>query len=162
MFKIPAPIKNNTSSKGFSLIELLIVISIMAILAVVSVTVYSNVQKNARNSARRADVDSIIKAIETAKNPNNSTYGAIAIDGAAFQSGSVPRDPSSDQVYCVSPTGAATSAGAALTAAFTSCPTASGWVSINGTSYTVPASATSVRVCASLEGGNPYCKVTVQ
>lgn len=160
MIKSTAIFKKNASPKGFSLIELLIVISIMAILAVVSVTVYSNVQRNARNAARRADIDSIIKAIETAKVPTNATYGAIAITGASFQSGNVPSDPSTTQVYCVSPTGTATAADAAIAAAFTSCP--STYVSINGASYTVPTGATSVRACASLEGGNPYCKVTVQ
>ncbi len=50
--------------KGFTLVELLIVISIIAILSVIGITVFSGIQKGARDARRKADIDSIAKAYE--------------------------------------------------------------------------------------------------
>lgn len=58
--------------KGFTLIELLVVISIIAILSVIGITVFSNVQKGARDAKRRGDIDAIAKALEIYKSVNGS------------------------------------------------------------------------------------------
>lgn len=50
--------------KGFSLIELLIVISIIAILAVVGLVSYTDFIKNSRDARRQADLKTIQSALE--------------------------------------------------------------------------------------------------
>ncbi len=52
------------SAKGFTLVELLVVISLIAILSTIGVAVYSGVQKQARISKRVQDLKSIQAALE--------------------------------------------------------------------------------------------------
>lgn len=52
------------SSKGFSLIELMVVVAIIAILASIGMVVYGNVQKSARLAKRMADLKGIETALE--------------------------------------------------------------------------------------------------
>lgn len=51
-------------NKGFTIIELLIVIVIIAILATIGVVAYGGVQQNARDSKRKSDVSSLHTGIE--------------------------------------------------------------------------------------------------
>ncbi len=50
--------------RGFTLIELMVVISILAILVAIGVTSYSTIRKNSRDSIRKADLHSIQNALE--------------------------------------------------------------------------------------------------
>ena len=50
--------------KGFTLIELLVVISIIAILSAIGMTVFSGVQKGARDAKRVADLNAIATSLE--------------------------------------------------------------------------------------------------
>jgi len=76
--------------RGFTLIELLVVISIIAILSVIGMVVFTGVQKNARDSKKRSDVDAIVKAAEIKYNIG----GAYAqITPGDFASGGVPVPP---------------------------------------------------------------------
>lgn len=50
--------------QGFTLFELLVSISIIAILTVVAIVSYSNAQKKARDARRIQDVDAVGKALE--------------------------------------------------------------------------------------------------
>lgn len=47
------------SAKGFTLVELLIVITIIAVLSTIGMTVYSSAQKSARDAKRKADLNQI-------------------------------------------------------------------------------------------------------
>lgn len=51
-------------SKGFTLVELLVVISIIAILSTFAIGSYTNVQKNARDAKRKADLAVIQSYLE--------------------------------------------------------------------------------------------------
>lgn len=50
--------------KGFTLVELLVVVSIMTILALVSLSTFSNQNRRARDSRRMADLEQIRNALE--------------------------------------------------------------------------------------------------
>lgn len=79
------------NKSGFTLIELLVVVSIIAILSVIGITVFTGVQKNARDAKRRGDVEAISKALEAKYNNTTAAYPAIAVTD--FSSGAMPVDP---------------------------------------------------------------------
>ncbi len=55
---------SNVQRRGFSLLELLVTISIMGILMALATVSFTTAQKNSRDSRRRADVEGIRKAVE--------------------------------------------------------------------------------------------------
>ena len=70
---------------GFTIVELLIVIVVIAILAAITITTYSGIQQRSRDVARQSDVTTIQKALELYRmdngrfpvevpNPGNSTW----------------------------------------------------------------------------------------
>lgn len=83
---------NKVASKGFTLVELLIVIVVIAILAAVTIVAYNGAQGRARDSARYSDVKNILDALELyhsqngvfpANSPTMSTNpGGCAIGGS--------------------------------------------------------------------------------
>lgn len=92
------------SQLGFTLIELMVAISIVAILSIVGIVVYTNVQKTARDSRRSQDLNSIANALESKKQAGGVVYQALT--AAEFSGGVVPKDPKADstgsdnQKYC--------------------------------------------------------------
>jgi len=50
--------------RGFTIVELLIVIVVVAILAVISIVAYSGIQQRARDNVRKQDVATIAKALQ--------------------------------------------------------------------------------------------------
>lgn len=88
-----APLSVN-KPRGFTLVELLVVISIIAILSVVGMAVFTGVQKGARDAKRRADVDAVSKAYEVKYN-NTGSYGDLNPEQNTdlFASKQFPKDP---------------------------------------------------------------------
>lgn len=87
--------------KGFTLVELMVVVAIIAVLTVIGIIVFGNIQQKARDSRRRADIDSIAKVLEA--HYNDTTCGATTaapycnITGNAatlFSNGKLPVNPS--------------------------------------------------------------------
>ena len=100
----------HASKKGFSLLELLVVISIIAILVGLSAVSYSTAQKKARDARRRGDMRAVQAAYEQyyADPTNNSAYPASCSSSliTPYVPGGWPTDPqnatSSGQVYTTS------------------------------------------------------------
>ena len=140
--------QNYQSKKGFTLVELLIVITIIAVLSAVGIVVFGGLQKNARDAARRADIDTISKAMEIGY--NNTTGQYIGLATTMFSGSTFPQDPirtttncsaSRVCIYCVR-------SGAG------DCPT-TGYTEVGA--LQPPAGAT-YTVCTNLEAGGNYCR----
>ena len=56
--------KSQPPSKGFTIVELLIVIVVIAILAAITIVAYNGIQARARDAQRQQDVQTITKALE--------------------------------------------------------------------------------------------------
>lgn len=72
-------LKHTTNSKerGFTLVELLIVIVVIAILAAISIVAYNGIQQRARNSAAEADASKVQTKVE-AWNSELASYPTAA------------------------------------------------------------------------------------
>ncbi|MBI2330355.1 type II secretion system protein [Candidatus Daviesbacteria bacterium] len=128
--------------KGFTLVELLVAISILAILSMIGVVGFTSVQKNARDAKRKADMDAMAAAMEA--NYITGTGYPTSVAGSWFAGSALPANPG--------PGGAAYN---------TNTPTTTGYVfcalleNKNGNS----ASSTSF---SSISGGDYYCRVNSQ
>lgn len=89
-----------SENKGFTLVELLIVIAIISILSTIGMAVYGNVQQNARDTKRRGDIDSIAAALEQKYNSYIGQYPAVddTFKSAMFPQG-FPQDPKNQDPY---------------------------------------------------------------
>jgi general secretion pathway protein G len=74
---------NMKGQKGFTLIELLVVIAIIAILAAVVLVALGNARGEARDSSRKADMNSVMTAIELYKTTEASALPGQAACGSA-------------------------------------------------------------------------------
>lgn len=70
-------------NKGFTLIELMIVIGIVAMLSSIGFTTYTSVQEDARNSKRKSDMKELKIALEQYKFKNGNRYPSTCTSGAA-------------------------------------------------------------------------------
>jgi prepilin-type N-terminal cleavage/methylation domain-containing protein len=68
--------------KGFTIVELLIVIIVIAILATITIVAYNGVQQRSRESKRAADMKSLQKAIMTYDTANSGVPLATTFSGA--------------------------------------------------------------------------------
>lgn len=94
------------SRSGFTLVELLVVVSIIAILSVIGLVIFTSTQKVARDARRRADIESISKALEVNYNTSAAIYPAIA--ASWFNNGAIPKDPTDTDYFGVPNPGGAT------------------------------------------------------
>ncbi len=96
--------KTVLTKSGFTLVELMVVISIIAILATIGLTVYTQAQKSARDAKRQQDLQEIQKALEQyyAVNQNYSSVASIysiSNFGSYFAAGAVPTDTQTTSNY---------------------------------------------------------------
>lgn len=68
----------NHKRHGFTIVELLIVIVVIAVLATISMVAFNGVQERARLSAHKSNLTSIVKAIELYYADNNSYPGSAS------------------------------------------------------------------------------------
>jgi type IV pilus assembly protein PilA len=77
--------KRIESEKGFTLIEMLIVIIILGILLAIAVPAYLKFKDRANNNAAAADIRAMIPAVE-AYNADNNGYAGMQIGGTGASS----------------------------------------------------------------------------
>ncbi len=75
-------LKKLRNSRGFTIVELLIVIIVIAILATLVITAYNGVQAKARDTKRQSDAKEVQKAAE-AYNADNGSYPDAEADFTA-------------------------------------------------------------------------------
>lgn len=75
---------------GFTLIELMIAVSILAILSAFGISRYVGAQQASKDAKKKADIDAIANAYETGFDFINKTYSALTTSDFA---GSFPKQP---------------------------------------------------------------------
>lgn len=142
--------------KGFTLVELLVVVAIIAILSIIGLTIFTSAQSNARDARRKSDVDAIAKAIETNRAPGTVAYVDLKKD--YFSGSTVPLDNMGNTTkpqYCIATAITGTVPGvptAWAKDATGGCPTApTGYAAITDADLTFITSTNAWRVCARLE-----------
>jgi len=104
---IRLPLLGKRSCQGFTLIELMVAISIIAILSALGLVAYTRVQQNARDARRAQDIDAMIQAVNVYGQNNNgnifaTTNGTVAVQLAGLVPpylNKVPEDPSCSANY---------------------------------------------------------------
>lgn len=144
----------NSTNKGFTLVELMVVVAIIAILAAIGITVFSNQSANSRDARRKADVDSISAAYET---HFNSIAGSGCTGGTAaqycapavgwFASGAYPVDPNGGGNYYWNGAASIPAAGGATYTVCAVLDGATGNSSTNGDGTTFTAAVNGTRYC---------------
>lgn len=70
------------SRRGFTIVELLIVIVVIGILASITIVAYNGIQQRARDAGRLQDAKSIEKALLIHLTQNGSLFGPTSTDGS--------------------------------------------------------------------------------
>lgn len=153
--------------RGFTLIELMVVVMIIAILVAIGVVIFGNATRKSRDDRRIADINAIANAMEAHLNSeaNGGCTGGVvgqycALDAKFFTTQLVPKDPLNSPTACNSHKCGYCSKGTA------------GVVGVCTTESTVdqnqPPTGVGYMICANLETyGGPgnkdyYCRTNLQ
>lgn len=75
-------VKNDTQ-RGFTIVELLIVIVVIGILAAITIVAYNGIQGRARDTARTSAITSVMKALEYYR-VDNTAYPSVGTDNVGY------------------------------------------------------------------------------
>lgn len=104
-------LKQPTMKRGFTLIEILVTVSIIGLLTMIGVTNFRVANQKARDGRRQGDLEQIKAALELYRTdqgeyPTDNVISAgTIVFGVITYMKKVPADPSSDQVYYYSSDG---------------------------------------------------------
>lgn len=160
---------------GFTLIELLIAVAIIAVLAVLAVTYYGNIQSNARDTKRKAEIHALAGALEI--NKFNGFYTPLSksqLSGRVWPGETVGGSASAldpqGYPYCIVLSTSGTALSPTSVSGWertSSCASSNGGIPIDNTNMTSVAftDVNAWSVCTRLENaGNPvvYCQGNAQ
>ena len=160
-----------SKERGFTLIELLVTIAIISVISVIAVALLGNVQADARDSKRKAELEALSNALEVNKTSGGGTYNPLLANqlaGGVFPGGGAEALDPQGYPYCIKastttipPTNSVIGAGV-----WASGTTACGEATYLKISGTVPANTTvSWTLCTRLENkGTPqvFCRTNRQ
>lgn len=94
----------STRRGGFTLIEILVAISIVAILTMIGITNFRVANKKARDGKRKGDLEQIKAALELYRTDEGEYPGSVSFGGTIESGGTtymnpVPDDPNEDYNY---------------------------------------------------------------
>jgi general secretion pathway protein G len=96
------PVQGRQRGGGFTFVELLVVITIIAVLTGAAVVSFTNTSKRSRDTRRKLDVENIRSALELCRTEEGSyplsIYSNITC-GTETYLGGTPKDPKTDSVY---------------------------------------------------------------
>lgn len=69
--------------RGFTIVELLIVIVVIGILAAITIVAYNGIQQRARDVTRTSDISAVQKALELYR-VDNGTYPSVGTDNIGY------------------------------------------------------------------------------
>ena len=97
--------KLTKNQKGFTLLEILVVISIIGILIVLGAAAFSVAQQKGRDARRRGDLKAMQNAFEQYYAASgDSEYDTCENMAAQFSTGSLPMDPKGGDYACLGTT----------------------------------------------------------
>lgn len=103
--------------KAFTLVELLVALSIMALIMGLSLTAFDSTKKSARDGRRKTDLESIRSALEIYRSDNGGYPANLNLLVPNYTT-TLPADPVATQTYVYTPT-----CGATVCTAYTLCAT---------------------------------------
>lgn len=142
-------------SKGFTIVELLIVIVVIAILATLVIVTFTGIQQKARDSQRQTDINALDSHLE-AYYAQNGSYPSLAV---LTSTGWISANMKGlDPEALVDPKGGSLAASTTATA-YGYAPTAGGSACTDsGTGTTATSDCDAFTLTATLESGGTYSK----
>lgn len=109
--------------KGFTMVELLVVATIITLLATLGITTYSSLGRQSRDAKRRGDLENVRSALEQYRTDNNYYPGnflTLVPTKYILVTPSDPRPGTQTYVYCPTPDGSGNMVGYDMCAAMES------------------------------------------
>lgn len=145
--------------KGFTIVELLIVIVVIGILATLVIVTFSGIQQKGRNSQRQTDINAVASHVEAYYAETGTYPTAAMINDGTFRSSKMKgldaealKDPKATGADIGTVTATDTQYGYVATAGAGACPAAT------GTGASMVSTCDGFTLTAQLEGGTTYTK----